>query len=447
MTTDDVTNDLHDDSTDDLHEVTTAEQPEENAADPRSTPNRAGDRPSGLSRRGLLQAGVALGAGGIAAGMSDRAAAAPQTDPSDLDLYLLFGQSNMEGQGEIEPQDRETHPRVHVLADKDCSNLGREYGQWYLAEPPLNRCWGRLGPGDYFGKSMIGEMAEDRGIGLVPAAVSGADIALFEKGAPIGRNDRRIPEQFDGGYQWLVDLAEIAQDAGTIKGILFHQGETNTADQAWTDDVRGIVENLRADLGIGTVPFLAGEMLYAEEGGCCGVHNREVNELPEVIDNAHVVSAEGLEGQDNAHFTAEAYRELGRRYAYEMVQHVDVVGDGSDILTDTPTPTPTATPTERPTPTPTATPTRTRTEMPSPTRTEAPSPADAPSTDAPAASNPPTATATTAPTATETASPTDSQETTSGGGPGFGVLAALGALGAGAWRTVSGGTDGDRPDE
>ncbi|WEL22212.1 sialate O-acetylesterase [Halorhabdus sp. BNX81] len=292
--------------------------------------NEAAGSQGDTSRRAFLKSGVAVGAGTVALGLGQQASAATATDPSNLDLYLLFGQSNMEGQGPIEEQDRGTNPRIHVLADKTCPNLDREYGEWYLAEPPLNRCYGQLGPGDYFAKTLIEELPDDRSIGLVPAAVSGADIALFEKGAPIGRNDRDIPPQFDGGYEWMVDLAETAQQVGTFKGILFHQGETNTNDQQWTAQVEGIVKDLRADLGIGNVPFLAGEMLYDSAGGCCGSHNTEVNELPDVIENAHVVSAEGLAGQDYAHFTSDAYRELGRRYAAEMLEHVDVSGGTDD---------------------------------------------------------------------------------------------------------------------
>ncbi len=133
----------------------------------------------------------------------------------------------------------------------------------------------------------------------------------------------------------LLDLAETAQERGTIRGILFHQGETNTAQDDWKYAVEGIVADLRSDLGIGEVPFLAGEMLHEERGGCCGSHNAEVAKLPDLIPDAHVVSAEGLEGQDYAHFTAEAYRELGRRYAEETLEHVEF-----DDGTSTPTPTP-----------------------------------------------------------------------------------------------------------
>ena len=309
-----------------------------NRDNPSATDEAPDEEPTARSRRGLLKVSAAAGLGVAFLGATAStpvAAEPPNVDRENFHIYLLFGQSNMEGIGDIEPQDRETNPRVRVLQDKTCPDLGREYGNWYVAEPPLNRCWAGIGPGDYFGKTVAQETDDPIHIGLVPAAVSGADIALFEKGAPIGRNDRDIPEQFDGAYEWLLDLAQQAQEVGTIKGILFHQGETNTGQSEWKYQVQGIVEDLKSDLGIGDVPFLAGELLSAEEGGCCASHNAEIHQLPDLIPNAHVVSAEGLEGQDEAHFTTEAYREFGRRYAAEMLEHVDVGGgSGSDCPGD-----------------------------------------------------------------------------------------------------------------
>lgn len=123
---------------------------------------------------------------------------AAEPDPN-FHIYLLFGQSNMEGAAPIEAQDRITNDRVKVMANINCSNLGRTYGNWYTASPPLNRCWGGLGPGDYFGKTMADGMPSSVTIGLVPAAVSGTPIELYQKSAPIGRNEADIPTQFNGG--------------------------------------------------------------------------------------------------------------------------------------------------------------------------------------------------------------------------------------------------------
>jgi hypothetical protein len=243
-------------------------------------------------------------------------------DP-DFHIYLLFGQSNMEGQGTIEQQDRISNPRVKVMSDLNCSNLGRTYGNWYLASPPLNRCWSGLGPGDYFGKNMADGMPSSVTIGLVPAAVSGTAIEFYQKSAPLGRNNTDFPAEFNGGYAWLLDMAKKAQEVGVIKGIIFHQGETNTADSQWKFKVKEIVTDLRSDLGIGDVPFLAGELLYADYGSCCHWHNPEVNKLPELLNNTFIVSAMGLPGVDQAHFTSESYRELGKRYAALMLEKIE----------------------------------------------------------------------------------------------------------------------------
>lgn len=245
-----------------------------------------------------------------------------EQDPN-FHIYLLFGQSNMEGSATIEAQDRTINDRVKVMADLNCSNLGRTYGNWYPASPPLNRCWSGLGPGDYFGKTMADGMPSNVTIGLVPAAVSGTPIELYQKSAPIGRNNADIPAQFNGGYAWLLDMAKKAQADGVIKGIIFHQGESNTADPQWKFKVQEIVADLRADLAIGDVPFIAGELLYADYNACCHWHNTEINKLPGLINNSFVASAAGLPGMDTAHFTTESYRELGKRYAQIMLEKID----------------------------------------------------------------------------------------------------------------------------
>lgn len=245
-----------------------------------------------------------------------------EPDPN-FHIYLMIGQSNMEGAAPIEAQDRVMNERVKVMADLTCNNLSRTYGNWYTAVPPLNRCWSGLGPGDYFGKTMADGMPSNVTIGLVPAAVSGTPIELYQKSAPLGRNGAELPPQFNGGYAWVLDMAKKAQEVGVIKGIIFHQGETNTADQQWKLKVKEIVTDLRSDLGIGDVPFLAGELLYADYGSCCHWHNPEVNKLPGLLNNSFVISAMGLPGIDGAHFTSASYRELGKRYADVMLEKID----------------------------------------------------------------------------------------------------------------------------
>lgn len=241
---------------------------------------------------------------------------------SNFHIYLAFGQSNMVGATAITEPHAELDPRVQMLQSITCETLGRSYGEWYPAIPPLFGCNGGTGLADTFLKAMAAAAPTGVKIGIVPTAIAGSDIALFEKSAPIGRGreqETRIPPQFDGGYAWLLDLARHAQRVGVIKGIIFHQGETNAGDPRWKHQVQQLVADLRSDLNLEGVPFVAGELMPIEAGSCCGFHNYQVWELPQLVPRSYVVSAAGLTGFDNAHFTAESYRELGRRYASVML--------------------------------------------------------------------------------------------------------------------------------
>jgi hypothetical protein len=116
----------------------------------------------------------------------------------------------------------------------------------------------------------------------------------------------------------VLERAHLAQRAGTIRGLLLHQGESDTGDPQWVGKVAGLVADLRADLGLGAAPFVAGELLY---GGCCGgAHNPLVAALPGAIPACRVVSARGLAGMDAAHFDLVGQRELGARYATAMLE-------------------------------------------------------------------------------------------------------------------------------
>ncbi|ORX35843.1 hypothetical protein BCR36DRAFT_445547 [Piromyces finnis] len=86
-------------------------------------------------------------------------------------------------------------------------------------------------------------------------------------------------------------MGKKAQEVGVIKGILFHQGETNTGQQNWPNRVKNVYYNILKDLGLKAddVPFLAGEVVQSNEGGQCGSMNSIIQQLPKVIPSAHVI--------------------------------------------------------------------------------------------------------------------------------------------------------------
>ena len=129
--------------------------------------------------------------------------------------------------------------------------------------------------------------------------------------------------QYDGNpYARLVEMAKIAQKNGVIKGILIHQGESNTGDIAWPVKVKGVYDNLIKDLKLNpkSVPLLAGELVSAEAGGKCASMNKIISKLPQAIPNSYVISSQGCTAaKDSLHFNAEGYRTLGKRYAAQML--------------------------------------------------------------------------------------------------------------------------------
>src|SRR5436190_14103262 len=132
-------------------------------------------------------------------------------------IFLCFGQSNMEGNARIRPQDTvDVDPRFRVLKAVDCPDLHRTKGNWYTAVPPLSRCKTGLTPADYFGRTLVANLPADVRVGIINVAVGGCKIELFDKDnyqayvtkAPqwmIG-----MINQYDGNpYARLVELAKI----------------------------------------------------------------------------------------------------------------------------------------------------------------------------------------------------------------------------------------------
>ena len=248
-------------------------------------------------------------------------------DPN-FHIYLCFGQSNMEGQGTIEAKDKTVDARFRVLQSLDCSNISRTKNTWYTATPPLCQCWTGLSPADYFGQEMIFRLPDHIKIGIINVAVGGSDIRLFDKDlyqsytAGAAWFENKISDYGGNPYNHLLNLAKLAQKDGVIKGILLHQGETNTGDASWPSYVKKIFDDLKTDLSLAEdIPLLAGE-LVSVDGSCCASMNTVINKLPETIPTAHVISSEGCTAKDKSHFDSEGYRTLGTRYAQKMLELV-----------------------------------------------------------------------------------------------------------------------------
>jgi hypothetical protein len=244
-------------------------------------------------------------------------------------IFLCLGQSNMEGAARPEEQDKTVDSSFMVLEAVDCPDLGRTKGNWYPAIPPLCRCRTGLSPADYFGRTLVAALPENVKVGVVHVSVAGCKIELFDRDTFKSYAEKaptwmtRMIEEYGGDpYGRLVEMAKLAQKSGVIKGILLHQGESNTGDTTWPMKVNKVYNNLLQDLNLnaGSVPLLAGEVVHADQGGVSASMNKIIATLPKTIPTAHVISSAGCtDGRDNLHFNAAGYRKLGTRYGVKML--------------------------------------------------------------------------------------------------------------------------------
>ena len=251
-------------------------------------------------------------------------------------IYICFGQSNMEGNAQPETIDRSMtgiQERFRLLATCKFDNPTRSKGNWYNPMPPLVSPAGGLGPTDYFGRTMVAALPANVKIGVIPVAMGGSPIEMFDKDTYQQKMQQNPNEWWaqlarnyynSNPYGRIIEMAKKAQEVGVIKGILLHQGCSNNGQQDWPQKVKKIYNDMLTDLNLGadSVPLFVGETEYQDQGGSCYGHNAVIAKIPSTIPTGHVVSAKDVPGNrtDPWHFSALGYRILGKRYALEALK-------------------------------------------------------------------------------------------------------------------------------
>ena len=262
---------------------------------------------------------------------------AQEPDPNFY-IFLCFGQSNMEGAARPEAQDLKSPgprflwmPAVDYPATETLPE--RKMGEWYEAIPPLCRPNTGLTPADWFGRTLVASLPENIKIGVIHVAIGGIDIKGFLPDSIDNYVKTKAPGWMKGmlaaydnnPYKRLVTLAKKAQKDGVIKGILMHQGETNTGDPKWAGMVKEVYDNLCGDLQLKPeeVNLYAGNIVQAGGKGVCIGCKKQIDELPQTLHTAQVISSDDCtNGPDRLHFDAAGYRELGCRYGEAVARHL-----------------------------------------------------------------------------------------------------------------------------
>lgn len=223
---------------------------------------------------------------------------------SNFHLYLLVGQSNMAGRGALDAESKKTNPQIVML---DSNN------RWVLATDPVHFDKPELigvGPAIGFAKEILGNNKNIK-IGLIPCAVGGSPISVWEPGAFYAPGFHP--------YDDAMKRVKLAMQKGVVKGILWHQGESDNDSvhaPLYLEKLKTLIARFRAELHQPVLPFVAGEIGYFTNGDFI---NQVIDQLPEQVSHAAVVSAKGLTDKgDHLHFDTPSARELGKRYAEAM---------------------------------------------------------------------------------------------------------------------------------
>lgn len=260
-----------------------------------------------------------------------------QAQDPNFYIYLCFGQSNMEGNATPEAVDKvNLDSRFQMMAATDFSNLNRTMGNWYTAYPPIVNPGSGLSVVDYFGRTMVAVLPHNIKVGIINVSIGGCGIDMFDKDNyqsqltdPTQWSAILANKYFGGNpYGRLIEMAKKAQQAGVIKGILLHQGESNNMQESWLQKVKKIYGDMLTDLNLKAddTPLFAGELVDAQAGGACSGMNPIIDRLPTVVPTAHVIHSNGCPCKDDhLHFTASSYRIMGKRYALEVLRTLNVI--------------------------------------------------------------------------------------------------------------------------
>lgn len=229
-----------------------------------------------------------------------------KVDPN-FQVYLLMGQSNMAGRGEVSGDyATEGDPRVFML-DKNRN--------WVPARHPLHfdKAIAGVGPGLAFALRMAKENPQIR-IGLVPCSVGGTSIRSW---VPGGYDSATKTHPYDDA---LVRIS-TAMKSGVITGMVWHQGESDSKAETaalYPAQFKTLVDRIRTLTKKPALPVVAGELgRYKDQYQFI---NTELNKMTSSMPHFAVASSEGLiDKGDNTHFDSPSAETMGKRMAEKMI--------------------------------------------------------------------------------------------------------------------------------
>lgn len=226
-----------------------------------------------------------------------------QSNPQNLDIFLVIGQSNMAGRAEFTAELQDPIKGAYLYT-------GMEDSLWVPAKNPLNLYstirkeveMQRLSPAYNFART-IRKYRPAKEIGLVVNAKGGTALSEWMPGTHF--------------YDEAVSRVKASAQQGTIRGVIWHQGESDISKlEAYLPNLKILITQLRTDLGISDLPFVAGHIAEDQPGR--KAFNDLIDRLPGQVAFTAVVRGRGTQTFDRTHFDTNSQLLMGKRYGKKM---------------------------------------------------------------------------------------------------------------------------------
>jgi hypothetical protein len=227
----------------------------------------------------------------------------------DTLFYIMAGQSNMAGRGTVEPADAVINPCLLEMDDATHYALKHEPNTIYQGSLAGLDC------GLSFGNEVLLYLPSGTKLCLIQCSISSTSIQEW-----LGDSLHVVHL-----YSNMLSRAHAAMHSGTLKGVLWMQGETNAENaQAARDygaDLHLFISDFRRDVGISDLPFFVGLL----PSWCNRVYRDSVNagirSAEASLSGVHLVNTDKLTMKgDSLHFDAAGQRELGALFAKEAIK-------------------------------------------------------------------------------------------------------------------------------
>lgn len=223
-----------------------------------------------------------------------------------MNCFLLAGQSNMAGRGNIGEVEKIYDPRIFML----------KYDSFEVMEEPIHtdKSDAGIGPAASFALDYVKEY--DEPIGLIPCAFGGTSITQWQPGGELFEN--------------MINKASLLGENDKIIGILWAQGETDAKSIDNIDEYVMLFDNMLSELekrlSLSDVPVILADLIPF-------IYENPVYNTATIISDAikriasrdkkfGLVMTDGLVSKgDGLHYNSKSCRIFGKRF-YEEYKNV-----------------------------------------------------------------------------------------------------------------------------